>query len=196
MVSMRLMGKRMSTQMSRLELAAMVSLAASIGVPMLAFDRGILPAYIIAFIIVGITRLIAVKSYKDEHFEQLTQGDIDLLVEDSVMNYDIMKRVRISRERLFAQLRSENLNHLGSVKRVYMEANGAFTIIENDESKPGLTVLPDWDNDFIKRKLKKTDITVCNNCGFEKPEKLAALNGAAKCVHCGESDWTKAVVEK
>src|SRR4051812_46339043 len=74
-VSMRLLGKRMSTQMSRLELVAMVSLASAIGVPMLAQDRGMLPAFIIAFVIIGITRLISAKSFKDQHFEQLTQGD-------------------------------------------------------------------------------------------------------------------------
>lgn len=155
MVSMRLLGQRMSTQMSRLELAAMVALASAIGVPMLSYDRGILPAYIIAFVIVLITRLVARKSFKDERFEQVSQGDVDLLVEDTVMNYDVMEKVRISRERLFAQLRSKNINHLGLVRRFYMEANGAFTIIPQDEQKPGLTVLPDWDKDFTARKLKK-----------------------------------------
>src|SRR3712207_6549704 len=85
MLCMRLLGKRMSTQMSRLELAAMVSLASAIGVPMLDPGRGILPAYIFGFVIVVITRLIARKSVKDQHFEQVTQDDVDLLVEDSVM---------------------------------------------------------------------------------------------------------------
>lgn len=196
MLSMRLLGQRMSTQMSRLELAAMVALASAIGVPMLSYDRGILPAYIIAFVIIVITRLVARKSFKDQHFEQVTQGDVDLLVEDCVMNYDIMEKVRISRERLFAQLRSENINHLGLVRRLYMEANGSFTIIPQDEQRPGLMVLPDWDKDFIARKLKKTDITICKNCGRQKPENLAAQNGTAKCPNCGEQEWTKAVMEK
>jgi uncharacterized membrane protein YcaP (DUF421 family) len=144
-VSMRLLGKRMSTQMSMLELTAMVSLAASIGVPMLSQDRGILPAFIIAAFVVGITRLISIISFRKQRFEQTTHGAIDILVEDGVMKYDLMKKVRISRERLFAQLRGENIVHLGMVKRLYMEANGAFTIIQNEELTPGLMVLPDWD---------------------------------------------------
>src|SRR4051812_40175449 len=195
-VSMRFLGKRMSTQMSRIEMTAMVALASALGVPILSFSNGILFPFIIAAVMILINRLIAAKSYKDQEFERLTQGDMDTLVEESVLNYDTMKKVRISRERLFAQLRSQNLPHLGKVKRVYMETNGAFTILENEEQRPGLPVLPEWDKDFVKRKLQKTDITICNYCGFERPEKLAALNGGAKCVRCGESDWTKAVVEK
>jgi len=77
-----------------------------------------------------------------------------------------------------------------------MEANGGFTIIQNEEQKPGLMVLPDWDNDFVRSRLTKTDITICNNCGSEKPQNLALLDGAGKCVHCGEKEWTKAVREK
>src|SRR6195952_702674 len=79
MLSMRLMGKRMSTQMSRLELAAMVALASAIGVPMLAPDRGLIPAVLIAFIVVGITWAISKYSVKNERFERATQGDSDML---------------------------------------------------------------------------------------------------------------------
>jgi len=194
-LSMRLLGKRMSTQMSRLELAAMVALASAIGVPMLSADRGILPAYIIAFVIIVITRLIARKSFKDQHFEEVTQGNVDCLVIDSVMNYDVMKKVRVSRERLFSQMRSECILNLGTVNRVYMEANGGFSIIPNSEPKPGLMTLPDWDKDFISRKVKKTDITICKNCGIKKPENIAFLNGDEKCENCKENVWTKAVIE-
>ena len=195
-VSMRLLGKRMSTQMSRLELAAMVALASAIGVPMLSADRGILPAYIIAFVIIVITRLIARKSFKDQHFEEVTQGDVDCLVVDAVMNYDIMKRVRISRERLFSQMRSENINQLGLVQRVYMEANGAFTIVRNEQPKPGLMTLPKWDKNFISRKLEKTDITICENCGQENLANSAGLNGSSECGNCGKNEWTKAVIDR
>jgi hypothetical protein len=48
MVSMRLMGKRTASQLSRNEMIALVSLSAAIGVPLQAPDRGILAAVIIA----------------------------------------------------------------------------------------------------------------------------------------------------
>lgn len=195
MFSMRMLGKRMSSQISRLELAALVSLASAIGVPLLSPMNGILPAFIIAAIIVGFTRLISYISLSSQKFENVTQGDLDTLVEDGVMKLNIMKRVRITRERLFAQLRSENLNHLGLVKRVYMEANGTFTLVPEDNPQPGLLVLPDWDETFIDEKLNWTNKTICRECGEEKP--IRNIDKAAEsCPNCGADEWTKAVIEK
>jgi uncharacterized membrane protein YcaP (DUF421 family) len=194
MLSMRFLGKRMATQMSRLELAAMVSLASAIGVPLLSPTNGLLPALVIAAIIIGVTRLISLLSIKSEKFERITQGDVDTLVEDGVMHIDIMQRVRITRERLFAQLRSENLFHLGMIKRAYLEADGTFTLIPNKEKQPGLLVLPDWDKSFIGERVNWTDITICKECGEKKPDNRK--QGEISCQNCGANDWTQAVEQK
>src|SRR6059058_3167864 len=58
-VSMRFLGRRMAAQLNRIEMIALFALAAAIGVPLQAPDRGLLPAVIIAVIVVGIGRLIA-----------------------------------------------------------------------------------------------------------------------------------------
>src|SRR5438045_6186477 len=158
MVAMRLLGKRMAGHMSMLELTALVSLASAVGVPLLSPANGILPAIIITIIIVGVTRLISLLSIKNKNIADFTQEDLETLVEDGVMRLNIMQKVRITRERLFAQLRTENLNHLGNVKRMYMEANGVFTLVRNNVAQPGLLVLPDWDRDFIEEKVKGTNI--------------------------------------
>lgn len=194
MFSMRFLGKRMSNQMTLLELTAMVSLAAAIGVPMLAFDRGLLPTVIITAVVLPIVKLVAKMSYGNQKFEEVTQGDLDILVDDGVMCYDTMRKARISRERLFAQLRSENLNHLGKVKRLYMEANGVFTIIPEEKEQAGLLVLPEWDKEFIENKVEKSRVIVCNNCGADSRYKAADKSN--KCNNCGDNDWTNAVIEK
>src|ERR1700712_4738964 len=69
MVAMRFMGKRMSGLLSRNELVAMVSLAAAIGTPLTTPDRGILPAVIIAIVVVYIERWISAKAFRNEAFE-------------------------------------------------------------------------------------------------------------------------------
>ena len=96
-VSMRLLGKRMAAQYTRNELAAMVSLAAAIGVPILAPDRGLLPPIIIACVVVGISRLIAMLSAKSEKAEAITQGTIDTLVKDAVMDVRAMTKTRVQK---------------------------------------------------------------------------------------------------
>ena len=191
MLSMRLMGKRMSSQISRNEMAAVVSLAAAVGIPLMNADRGILPAVIIAIVIIGFHTYIAKRSARDEKFEALTQDNLNTLVTNGVMNLDAMKKTRISRERLFAQLRSHQTMQLGSVKRFYLEANGLFSLVEENEPKPGLAVLPENDIDFINKMSSKTGRCVCYHCGYTEDE--AKKYTWIACENCGERHWVNAV---
>src|ERR1700710_1645087 len=151
MLAMRFMGKRMSGLLSRNEMVAMVSLAAAVGTPLTAPDRGILPAVIIAVIVVYIERWISAQAFRNEDFERYAIGKLDILVSDGVIDLEMLKKVRISRERLMAELRGSGVKQLGSVKRFYMEASGFFTLIENEEPNEGLLILPSWDEEFCKR---------------------------------------------
>jgi hypothetical protein len=85
MLAMRLMGKRMSGLLSRNELVAMVSLAAAIGTPLTSPDRGIIPAVVIAIVVVYIERWISAKAFHDEKFERYAIGKLDILVNDAVI---------------------------------------------------------------------------------------------------------------
>ena len=139
-VSMRLMGRRMASRLNRNEMAAMVSMAAAIGIPILDASRGLLPAAVIALVVVFTQRIVSYWAAKNQTFEMVSQGDSSTLVENSVIQLPNIKESRITRELLFADLRSSGLIHLGHVRRFYMEANGAFTLIKNPQPQPGLSV--------------------------------------------------------
>lgn len=190
MFAMRFMGKRMSGLLGRNELVAMVSLAAAVGIPLTSPDRGVLPAFIIAFIVVSISGWISKKTTTNRAFEKYTLGEMDVLVKNSVINLEVLKRVRVSRERLVAQLRSSGIKQLGDVKRLLMEPNGTFTLIKNEESKPGLSVLPHWDDDINRRFKYHDDKMVCETCGntIDPP-----VTPDLKCPNCGDNSFTKAV---
>jgi uncharacterized membrane protein YcaP (DUF421 family) len=189
-VSMRLMGKRMAAQLSRNELAAQVSLAAAIGMPVLAPDRGLLPAVVIAIVIVATERLISRLSYNNQRFEAITQDEISNLINDGVMQFDHLRGARISRERLMAQIRAAGLFHLGQIKRLYIESSGSFTLIEEEKPKPGLSVIPLWDNDFAREQKHAPGWFVCNNCG--KPEQIST-RPTHTCSNCGDNNWVEAI---
>ncbi|MGV3556883.1 DUF421 domain-containing protein [Larkinella arboricola] len=188
--SMRLMGRRMASQLSRNEMAAMISLAAAIGVPILDASRGLLPAVIIALVVVFIQRLMSYWAAKNENFEGISQGIAATLVENSVMHLKNMQSSRVARELLFAQLRSEGLTHLGMIKRLYMEANGSFTLIKQPEPQPGLSILPEWDTEFIRQQSPQSDRYVCYHCGNPQP---AGTQDAGKCPNCEEENWVQAI---
>jgi uncharacterized membrane protein YcaP (DUF421 family) len=182
-VCIRLMGKRMASQLSRNELVAISSLAASIGIPIQTPDRGLLPALLVALIVVAAQRVVAARLSRSPRFERRSQGNISILVDDCCLNLEAMTRVRISRQELFARLRSQSIKHLGQVKRLYFEAEGDFTLIKNPEQQPGLSVLPLEDTAFRKVQRYATDMKVCVNCGTKTEV------GDHPCTKCGQDDY-------
>lgn len=190
MASMRTMGKRMSSQLSRNELAAMVSLAAAIGIPIQDPERGILPAVVIAIIIVSFQRWFAYKAATNQTFESKTQGRLSILVQDGILNLKNMESARMSKDRLFAKLRSYGLLNLGPVARLYFEANASFSWVRNKENKPGLCLIPSWDDDFRREMVQRQDKWACSGCG--RVEDTLTSKEAA-CVGRGGRSWEKAV---
>ncbi|WP_129715864.1 DUF421 domain-containing protein [Pedobacter sp. SYP-B3415] len=192
-LAMRLMGKRMSSQLSRNEMAAVSSLAAAIGVPLMNPERGVLPGLIVAVVIVAWQMLIAKWSLRRPKFETLSQDDFNVLVRDGVMVCEEMVESRISRERLCAQLRSSEIYHLGQVSRLYLEAGGMFSLVKRDEPIPGLTTLPDWDKAFSEEVTEAADDKVCCwSCG----KVYNADQQPAVCEVCQRDNWTTAVITK
>jgi uncharacterized membrane protein YcaP (DUF421 family) len=192
MVSMRSMGKRMSSQLSRNELAALVSLAAAIGMPMMAPDRGLLPAVVIAFVLIAAERLMAKRNFKNEKFESFSQGNVSTLVTNGIIDMKKLAHLALAHERVFAQLRSQGVLQLGTVSRFYMEASGTFTLVENPDPIPGLSVLPPWD-DLMRNYFDEfPEIQVCMQCGL--PQERAGGYGK-NCPNCGIEKWVTAVKE-
>lgn len=191
LVSMRLMGKRMSSQLSRHELAAIASIAAAIGVPIQAPDRGLLPGLLIAAVIVAVQRLVFWESYRSRKFEITTQGYVDTMVEDGCLRYEAMRNSVLSQERVFAELRQKGYDNLGKVRRMYMEASGAFTIVPQNPPQPGLTLIPSWDEDFLRDQHKARDTYACCHCGNLQHARQQPTTACSNCQH---QEWSPAVV--
>ncbi|TDS06787.1 DUF421 domain-containing protein [Sphingobacterium paludis] len=185
--SVRLIGRRMNSMLSKVELAAMVSLAGAVGVPLQAPDRGLLPVIIIALVIVFFERISSWLSTESPLVEKVTTGDITTLIQDGVVNLQGLKKVNISRQRLFAELRSEGICHLGSVQRCYIEANGTFSLKLRDEALPGLSILPEWDKELAEELKSEDDSEVCSMCGV-------ARNASKSCDGCGANSWLPTII--
>lgn len=190
-VSMRLMGKRMSAMISRKEMIAMISLAAAIGVPIQDPARGLLPAFIIAGVVIGVQRLVSINTTKSSRFESLMVGSINPLVQDGRLDLKNMKKTKISRERMLSEFRGIEITNLGKVQRAYLEANGAFTIyLFEDQEREGLCILPSWDKEFLQEMNVPGGSYACGSCGNveesrEEPEQ--------HCGHCGRKQWYEAI---
>jgi len=104
------------------------------------------------------------------------------------MNVKTMDSTGITKERVLAQLRSEQLLHLGEVNKLYLEADGKFTLLKSNDVKAiGLPVVPDVNNDFPQ--LKKSDQVACEKCGYI--DKNQGKNFV--CPSCGNTHSVYAV---
>jgi uncharacterized membrane protein YcaP (DUF421 family) len=185
---LRYMGKRISSELNRSELAALSTLAAATGLVILAPDRGLIPPLIVIGVIIGIKRWVQKRNLKSEKFEFMTEGHLTTLVYEGVLQLKPMQDARISKEQLFAQLRDQEIIHLGMVKRVYHEANGAFTIIKADNASPGLPVIPEWDQEFLDEQERSKESMICTHCG--KGRQTDEEN----CDNCKNNKWEAGIV--
>ncbi len=181
--SMRAMGKRVSAKLTKNELAAIVVLAAAIGVPVQTPDRGILPAVIISMVVVITEKTISSLAFKSQPFEKYAFGNISTLVVDAVMDLDAMKKAKVSRNRVMAEIRSKSITHMGKVKRLYLEASGQFALIREEAPGPGLSVIPDWDTALKNEQEQEHGMRVCSRCG------QAGKQEGEQCANCGANAW-------
>jgi uncharacterized membrane protein YcaP (DUF421 family) len=190
MVSMRLMGKRMGSLLTRNEMIALVSLAAANGVALQSPERGLLPVVVIAIIIICFQKFIAWRAMKSTKFESLVLDDMDMLVQDGYLQLPNMEQTRLTRERIMAEFRHNGIDNLGKVQRAYLEANGKFSIIKFAGEKVGLSTLPSWDEDFMTAQAKAPGTFACRSCGNlvkgPKPEN--------PCDRCQHQEWEEAII--
>jgi uncharacterized membrane protein YcaP (DUF421 family) len=188
--SMRMMGKRMGSMLTRNEMIALVSLAAANGVAIQAPDRGLLPALLVSLLIVGFQLFISRRSMKSKRFESLVLDDLDTLVADGRLQLACMERTRLTHERIMAEFRSKGIDNLGRVQRTYMEANGKFTVMQFPDSQVGLSTLPGWDQEFRREQQTAEGYFACANCGHVVQSHKTPDD---KCDQCGYQGWQAAV---
>jgi uncharacterized membrane protein YcaP (DUF421 family) len=180
----------MASSLTRNELAALSSLAAAIGVPVLDPSRGLLPALIIAGVVVVFQRFIAGATFRSKKMERVLLDHNNILIADGCINQKEMLKAGLSQERLFAQLRSEGIDSLGKVQRLYFEPSGKFTLLEAPEPVAGLPILPEWDQDYTDDRETVSDKFACCNCGHVQK---AAQAPTTPCERCGQVEWRPAV---
>jgi uncharacterized membrane protein YcaP (DUF421 family) len=188
---MRWMGKRVAGQMSTTELAIILSLGAAIGLPLQAPDKGLLPALAVLLVAVAFHRGLSLWSFKSRGVELLTQGDVGILLKDGRLLPEGMAGEHFSPEKIFASLPAQGVEHLGQLRRVYIEPSGDLSLIKYKRPRPGLLIVPEMDPSSGRYEVTE-DHYACSNCGNVVASDHEPLD---YCESCGEPRWTEAVTE-
>jgi uncharacterized membrane protein YcaP (DUF421 family) len=190
LIVVRLLGKRMSAQLTSTEMAVMLVLGAIVSVPMQTPERGLLQGVFMLFLILAFQQGLTAWMRRNEKLEDKIQGTLSILVKDGVLQLREMDKINLSREQLFGVLRSQQIYNLGAIKRLYQEACGDFSTYKQKEAKPGLSILPRKDKEIQHLQKRILDHTVvCAHCGHIEPETSKRL-----CIVCGQEQWEQPVV--
>ncbi len=190
LVITRVLGKRMKGQLSITEMAIMLMLGAIASVAMQVPDRGMLQGILLLSLILLFQRGITWLEVKSRRFERLTQGQAVMLVKDGILLLCELERAPITRQELFAELRTRNVPHLGRVDRVYFEACGILSVYRNDDdSRPGLSVWPETDAALKSDERPAAgSLQACTNCAHSQ-----AVRQGDTCDNCRQDAWTQAI---
>jgi uncharacterized membrane protein YcaP (DUF421 family) len=187
LLALKLLGKRMTGQLSITEMAVMITLGAIVSVPMQIPERGIVQGFLILLLAVAFQRGLNYLSFKNRKVENITQGTTHVLIEDGTMKMDTLKSCKVTRQQLFSVLRNKEIFNLGKVRRVYLEACGLFSVYQYSGNRPGLPLYPLEERQTIAAD-EGMDLFACTNCGaVTKTDKN-------ECSHCNHNTFIKATV--
>lgn len=189
LTALRTSGKRGIKQLSIFELVIIIGLGSAAGDPMFYKDVGILPALVVFMVIVGMYRAVTWLSGKYLPFEQLIEGKPLYLIRDGRFSVDDFDKEDLSQDEFFAELRVNNVEHLGQVKNAVLETSGDISLLyfEDHEVKLGLPLYPDL---YLKKsaEIKKAGMHACAYCG-----NVELVASPKHCIVCDRDQWVLAI---
>lgn len=180
---LNLFGKRLTKELSLTEMAIFITLGAIISEPLQLPETGILQGIVCLICALLFIRGLNYFSLKNQQFEKITHGEVQILVKDGVIQVETLHKNRISQHQLFAILRAKDIFNLGEVKRLYLEASGLNNIYRIKSDVIGLSIYPE----SPPLEIAFSDKSACTLCGMIKEQKI-------NCNNCGNDEFTLAIL--
>ena len=131
--AIRLMGKRQISDMQPSELVVTLVISDIASLPMQNTSQPLLSGVIPVLVLVALEIAASWFMVKSGGFRRLVCGSPVVVIEDGRLLQKQLKRLRLTTDDLFAQLRQQNVFSLEDVQYCIVETNGAFSVLE----KPG-----------------------------------------------------------
>jgi len=193
LIVLRATGKRGVRQLSLFEVAIIIGLGSAAGDPMFNPDEPILPAIIVFIVICAFYRLMTWLASKSEKFEVLVEGKALYIIEDGMFDLVDQKELFFGKDEFLAEMRQQNVEHLGQIRTAVLETNGnvSFIFYEDKEVKKGLPIWPKVYNQKSKL-IAVPGAYACTYCG-----NIEEIQGSAhSCSRCSREEWVKAIDTK
>lgn len=183
---LKIAGKRGVKQLSIFEMVIIISLGSAAGDPMLYEDVGIVHAIVVFLTVLLLYRLITWLTGKSVLVERFLEGKAECLVDEGRFCVQKFERKSLAQDEFFTELRLRNVEHLGQVKKAYLETTGDVSVFfyEDKDVKPGLPILPElFEQQF--GIIPEPALYCCSNCA----EVIELTPGKHVCRICHGTTW-------
>lgn len=133
--TLRVMGKSELSKLSTFQMVVLFMIAELASIPIDSPKASLINGVVAIFTLLFLQVLLSFLSIKSEKIKDFIHGKPSILIDNGKINIQEMRRLRITVNDLFEQLRIENCPSLNNVQYAVMESNGELSIIQKKDSE-------------------------------------------------------------
>ena len=156
--AIRIMGKRQISDMQPSELVATLIISNIASLPMQNTSQPFFSGVIPVVILVALEIITSAFMLKNSKFRRLVCGNPIVVIRDGVILQNQMRRLRLSNEDLFTQLRQQDVFNIEDIQYCIVETNGSISVLKKPEKRQ-----PTAENLNIEIQDKKIQAVVIND---------------------------------
>lgn len=189
LVFLRSSGKKGVRQLSIFEVAIIIALGSAAGDPMVSTESAILPSLLVFIVILLLYRLITYLTAKSQKMEMILEGDPMYIIEDGLFTLEKDGDANFAKDEFFAEMRVQNIEHLGQVRTAVLETNGqvSFLFYPENQVEYGLPIFPKPYHQKSENIVRQGRYA-CTHCA-----KVVEIAASHICERCGKQEWVPAI---
>ncbi|AHJ96587.1 DUF421 domain-containing protein [Hymenobacter swuensis] len=188
--ALRVTGRRGVRQLSIFELSIILGLGSAAGDAMLYHDTPLLHAAVVFGLVSAMYLLFNRLTERFPKFSDWLEGAPVLLVENGEINLPNFTKQNLTQKELFGELRQRQIEHLGQIRRAYIEATGDVSVyfFADEDVRPGLPIWPERKADK-RHRAEQAGQYACACCAHIQ---TLAKGELAHCAVCHHDEWLPA----
>lgn len=191
-VALKFLSKRGVKQLSVFELAILIALGSATGDPMFYSQVPLTYGMLVLLVVIFLYRLITLFAGRSKKLEIILEGKPVYLIAEGRINYETYHRIGLPYDKFFAELRLRGVDHLGQVRRAYLDTSGEISLYFFDDTQvvPGLPIYPEVVENPVK--MGPNAPYACLSCGAISNVSLQKDG----CPTCHEHQWLSPIAVK
>jgi uncharacterized membrane protein YcaP (DUF421 family) len=130
---LRLSGKRTLSKMNAFDLVVTVALGSTLATISLSRDTALFQGLFVLLMLILLQYVVAWLSVRSESFQQVIKATPRLLFHKGDFLASALRSERVTREEIFAAIRSQGLADLRQVGAVVLETDGTLSVLKKTE---------------------------------------------------------------